>query len=142
MSTTRTITILLIGVACIIGLTGLAPSQTKDDPAKTIDPVFPDGFVHDFGKVKQGSRPKHSFRIVNTSDTPLRLLEVRVSMNPLRAYVSNGELKKNEAGQLEIVYDSVRFLGQKHSTVYLLYEENGKLKQARFWLKAESQQLP
>jgi hypothetical protein len=43
------------------------------------DDMFPDGRVHDFGKVAQGTICKHAFRIVNTSDVPLRIIGVRTS---------------------------------------------------------------
>ena len=41
--------------------------------------MFPDGLTHDFGKVQRGTQVYHAFRIVNTSDVPLRILSVRLS---------------------------------------------------------------
>ena len=41
--------------------------------------MFPDGTVHDFGKVKRGTQCKHSFRIVNTSKVPLEITSLRCS---------------------------------------------------------------
>jgi len=39
----------------------------------------PFGFVHDFGKVPRGTPCKHSFRIVNLSNVPLRIISLRMS---------------------------------------------------------------
>jgi hypothetical protein len=36
--------------------------------------MFPDGLQHDFGKVPQDLQCKHTFRIVNTTNVPLRIL--------------------------------------------------------------------
>jgi len=41
--------------------------------AKPIESA-PFGFVYDFGKVPRGTAFKHSFRIVNTSNVPLRII--------------------------------------------------------------------
>ncbi len=43
------------------------------------DKMFPDGFDHDFGKVQSGMQAKHAFRVVNTSDVPLRIVSLRRS---------------------------------------------------------------
>ena len=48
-------------------------------PAEKGDRMFPDGVVHDFGKVPRGIQARHAFRIVNTSDVPLRILALRIS---------------------------------------------------------------
>jgi hypothetical protein len=44
---------------------------------ETAAAMFPDGLVHDFGKVKAGTQAKHTFRIVNTSCIPLRVVSLR-----------------------------------------------------------------
>lgn len=47
--------------------------NTSQDP----DKMFPDGLKYDFGEVPTGGLYKHSFRIVNTSTVPLRLVSLR-----------------------------------------------------------------
>jgi hypothetical protein len=52
----------------------VAPSEEKGArPAET----FPDGLWHDFGIVPRGKMLKHAFRLVNTSDVPLRIVSLR-----------------------------------------------------------------
>jgi hypothetical protein len=41
--------------------------------------MFPDGRVHEFGKVQPGTQARHAFRIVNTSGAPLRIVSLRCS---------------------------------------------------------------
>jgi len=40
--------------------------------------MFPDGVMHDFGKVQAGTQAKHTFRVVNTTAVPLK-----VSLRPV-----------------------------------------------------------
>lgn len=48
------------------------------DPEKT-DQMFPDGLEHDVGIVMKGTQAYHAFRIINTSDVPVRIISLRTS---------------------------------------------------------------
>jgi hypothetical protein len=51
-----------------------------DDRARfgeTTATMFPDGLRHDFGKVQRGTQARHTFRVVNTSAVPLRIVSLR-----------------------------------------------------------------
>jgi hypothetical protein len=61
------ITTVLI-LACGVGSAAPAPKP------KT---MFPDGLEHDFGRVWRGPQLRHSFRIVNTTNRPLRIISLR-----------------------------------------------------------------
>jgi hypothetical protein len=39
--------------------------------------LFPDGLVHDFGKVLRGTQATHTFRIVNRSNVALQIVSLR-----------------------------------------------------------------
>ncbi len=41
------------------------------------DKMFPDGREHDFGQVQSGPQARHAFRIVNTSNVPLKIVSLR-----------------------------------------------------------------
>jgi hypothetical protein len=45
--------------------------------AETSTTMFPDGLDHDFGKVRSGTQAEHAFRVVNTSNVPLRVISLR-----------------------------------------------------------------
>ena len=53
------------------------PRAIQDDPPKA--EMFPDGRDHDFGIVPYGALCKHEFRMINTTDQPLEILNLRVS---------------------------------------------------------------
>src|SRR5262249_38847642 len=54
-----------------------ANNEDKEADDKVAKKMFPDGRDHDFGKVPYGTLCKHFFRIVNTSDAPIEITEVR-----------------------------------------------------------------
>ncbi|HEY7314978.1 MAG TPA: hypothetical protein VH643_36870 [Gemmataceae bacterium] len=59
--------------ACLLA----SSSEEEKVSAETTVTMFPDGFVHDFGKVKRGTQARHVFRVVNPSDVPLRIVSLR-----------------------------------------------------------------
>jgi hypothetical protein len=66
-------------VAGSVGLAADVPRTVKPlvVRADKTDPMFPDGLVHDFGKVPRGVQARHAFRVVNTSNVPLQIISVR-----------------------------------------------------------------
>jgi hypothetical protein len=62
------------------GACHLAASNEEEKlSAETNATLFPDGLVHDFGKVQRGRHVRHVFRVVNLSDVPLRVVSLRCS---------------------------------------------------------------
>jgi uncharacterized protein DUF1573 len=103
------------------------------------DKMFPDGTHHDFGKVPCGTLAKHSFRIVNNSEFPLRILGVNASMSPARGHSTQGVLEPGEEARIETVVDTNRFVGSRIMTLYLLMDQGGIPKEVRLWIQADSQ---
>ena len=56
-----------------------ASNEDEKVSAETNATLFPDGLVHDFGKVQRGRQVRHVFRVVNLSDVPLRVVSLRCS---------------------------------------------------------------
>ena len=91
--TTHSLLLALIGVAGLnLPLRGQpvqAPGPSGEMGLKGSDTIdekmFPDGLTHDFGTVQRGTQLRHTFRVVNTSSVPLRIVSVRASMGPHRA---------------------------------------------------------
>src|ERR1043166_10270857 len=89
-------------LACFIlshVLTAQESHQKEDSDAK--DKRFPDGLSHDFGKVAYGAHVKHTFRIVNTSDSPVEITSVRLSAGrQVKASMDISKLNPKEVGKL------------------------------------------
>jgi hypothetical protein len=84
----------------------------------TKDNRFPDGLDHDFGRVARGTYAKHTFRVVNTSDSQVEMTSVRAG-GIARVRVSKTKLQPNEVGKLFVAVDTRRFSGTKTSAIYL-----------------------
>ena len=55
-----------------------ADTKSKQSETKKLpDKMFPDGKDYDFGTVEFGTVYKHSLRIVNPSNKPMKLLNLR-----------------------------------------------------------------
>ncbi len=148
MSTRFPSTIALMALTCGICLLGHAlthgapvrlPRSHEETGEEKADRMFPDGIGHDFGKVPRGTEARHAFRIVNTSDVPIRIGEVRVSMGSLTAYSTKSELQPNEEAEIVTVVHTSRFVGARTQTMYITMElGNGRFIEARLWVKAIS----
>jgi Protein of unknown function (DUF1573) len=122
-------------LAAISGV-GLHPDANAQPADK--EKMFPDGDTHDFGKVPQGAQLYHAFRIVNTSDVPLRIVSASMSSRGLdRAAANKNVLKPNEEGLVEVFVDTRTFLGARTRTIYVSVD-NGKLATHRLCVGAVS----
>jgi hypothetical protein len=144
--------IALMALTCSVWLTGyslthqvhgapvrLPRSHAETDEEKA-DRMFPDGKSHDFGKIQRGTFAKHAFRIVNTSDAPIRVGAISISMGSLTAYATKSEIQPNEQAEIEITVDTRRFVGERTQALFVTLEMgNKRYTEARFWVKANSQ---
>jgi hypothetical protein len=103
------------------------------------DRMFPDGLVHDFGKVPQGTKCQHAFRLVNTTNAPIQIMLLRCSGSTLTARWTEHALEPNEEGKVEVLLDTRRFVGRKTISMYLTLE-NGT--EVAFQISAESDPVP
>jgi len=115
------------------------PRSHEETDEEKADRMFPDGTTHDFGKVPYGTQAKCAFRIVNTSDVPIRIGEIRISMGSLTAYATKSEIQPNEEAEIEIAVDTRRFVGARTQALYVTMETGKRLTTTRFWVMAFSQ---
>jgi hypothetical protein len=125
--------------------------QSRDIDRKFQEPIqsteeieakmFPDGIAHAFGKVQRGTPLQHAFRVVNTSTVPLEILYVRGGgRSRLIARSSKKVLQPNEEGRIEVTIDTQSFLNTRTFTVFLTLSCNGRLKEHRLWVQADSRE--
>jgi hypothetical protein len=136
----------VVATVLLMVLTGAGayPSEAGNEDGKGPDEarivrMFPDGVEHDFGTVQRGTLATCTFRIVNTSNVPLKIVSyLTPSMSPLSATVTRSVLQPNETGKLEIYVDTHRFSGKRTWRVKL-ETENGKPMVTEFRITADSQ---
>jgi hypothetical protein len=143
-------TIALLALTCGVCLTGSsltsdahgAPARLlrwKETDEEKADKMFPDGKTHDFGKVPRGTLARHAFRIVNTSDAPIRIGAISISMGSLSAYATKSEIQPNEELVIEIAVDTRRFVGERIQNLYVTMEIGKRPTTTRFVVTAFSQ---
>lgn len=90
-------------------------TKTADKDEKKPVELAPFGIVHDFGKLRRGTIANHVFRIVNTSEAPLRVVRLRTcgpltadwstsdALQPNRGHFREAELRglRSQAGAWE-----------------------------------------
>jgi hypothetical protein len=153
--------ILLFALVCGVSLMGISLMQAaqdspppalppdgngKTDPQNagkgTEQPVVeeaPLGFVHDFGKLQRGVIARHTFRLFNPSNVPLKIVSCRTSAGALIARCNKDVILPQEEGELEVGFDTTRFSGPKTSTGFL-QTDNGHSVVTRFRVTADSQE--
>ena len=115
----------------------------NEDTRKLTETVtmFPDGTLHDFGRVQRGIDARFTFRVVNTSRVPLKIIALRWPSGALNGRVTKPVLRPGEVGKVEVRFETARFRGPK--TAWLLLEiDNGKRMAIEFTIKADSQEGP
>lgn len=73
----------------------------------------------DFGQVYAGRKVEHVFPFRNSGDAPLHIEKVRTSCGCTAALVSAKVVPPGGAGEVRVSFDSSRFRGPVHKTVFL-----------------------
>lgn len=88
--------------------------------------------------MRQGTHPRHVFRVVNTSDVPLALSSVRASAACVAGSVDRKMLRPNEAARVEVAVDTRRFVGAKTMRLYLTTDNGTTTETLTFAVTAHS----
>ena len=106
----------------------VASSSSKTVPASSAmkSPVVYDGprlsiteTQHDFGRVRQGSRPEHPFLCRNTGKGRLILSQVRASADWVEAIIRPVELIAGKEGRVWVKVNTAKQVGKQSGTVTL-----------------------
>jgi len=102
---------------------------------------FPDGVlderVRDFGVVPRGQQLVHYFRLVNNTDQPLHIYNVRVSCGCTTARALSNTIAPGQESAIWANMDSRRFLGHKAVTIYVSFDQP-RYEEARLVVQAFS----
>lgn len=91
---------------------------------------------YDFGVVMQGGKVEHRFTFRNDGDAPLLIDKVKSSCSCTASLVSSKEIPPGGSGTVEAVFDSTRFRGRVHKTIYL-YSNDPQQPSSEFLLEGE-----
>jgi len=101
--------LMLLAICC--GAAYAAPKLVVEEPA------------FDFGEILKGDQVKHVFKISNGGDAPLTIEKVKTSCGCTAALLSEKVLAPGQAADVKTNFDSTRFQGAIHKTVYLTTDD-------------------
>jgi hypothetical protein len=78
--------------------------------------------THDFGSVVRGPTLTHSYRITNTTATPLHISGVRVSCGCTTASALAADIAPGQSTEIVAQMDTRRFIGPKTVTIYVQFD--------------------
>lgn len=82
--------------------------------------------THDFGEVKEGTRPGHIFEFKNTTNKKIKLLNARVPCGCASIKITNKELKPGESTSFNVILDTLKHQGPISKSFYLLTDSKDK----------------
>ncbi len=88
--------------------------------------------LHDFGKIIQGTKAKHTFKFTNTGEHPLKITRVKPSCGCTSPSYSKEEIGPGEEGFVEVVFNSAGRKGTQNKAVTVTMNTEEKNKVLRF----------
>jgi Protein of unknown function (DUF1573) len=79
-----------------------------------------DNANHNFGDIKEGDKVTHVFKFKNTGKNDLTVIEVRPSCGCTAPEWTRTPVKSGESGEIKIIFDSNRKVGQNKKSIALL----------------------
>lgn len=104
----------------VMGLT-LAPEVQGQGP-DWVAKVLPERSFH-FGTVARGSKVRHSYRLVNQLDRPLRIVDYKTKCGCTEVRLGAREIPPGTQTTIEAVIDTTKFLGEKQSGLTLIFDQ-------------------
>jgi hypothetical protein len=114
----------LVGLALAAWSVALARGAGR--PGSWADGLFTER-QHDFGNVPRGAKVRHAFVLSNNTETPVSILNLRVSCGCTSGKANVGVVAPGKTGVIEAEMDTRNFVGHKATTLFVTlhngYEE-------------------
>src|SRR5262245_19754447 len=100
---------ILVGtvLATVLALPGQGPAVAKVDVPRAHCAET----THDFGKVKNGEKPKHEFVVTNEGTATLEILEVKPGCGCTPAGAFDRHIPPGKTGKIPIEFNPINFAG-------------------------------
>lgn len=83
-------------------------------------------FEFDFGKLKEGERPKHVFQYTNKTAKPIKILNSRVPCGCAKVSVTERILQPGESFEFSVRFDSRKSSGKISKVFYIMTDSKDK----------------
>jgi len=107
---------LFLVLTTVILLTFFTIGSTENAPAPRIEV---DQDVFNFGKINQGEKVSHTFKVKNAGNANLFIKRVRQSCECTVVEVSTRTLKPNEVAEIKVIFDTKNFKKQVSTYVHI-----------------------
>lgn len=101
----------------------------------------PTPYTYDFGEIKEGDSPKHTFNYTNDTGSPIKIIKVRVPCGCAETKVDKKNLAPGEKTKFDIQLDSKGRRGKLKKALYLL-TDNKKKPIIKYIIKADIKPKP
>jgi len=78
---------------------------------------------HDFGKVLQGNKVSHKYKVTNIGTTPLQIKEVQVSCGCSSSVIGQRHINPGENTFIEVNFDSTGMIGTIHKSLNVISDD-------------------
>ncbi len=119
-------------LATLVGIAGTVHAQTRADG------MF-DELSRDFGSVPRGQIVMHPFRIVNNTNQPVRIANVRVSCGCVTTQTLKSNLQPGEETAIIATMNTQVFLNTRTVTIYVTFDQP-RYQEVRLWVQANSRE--
>lgn len=102
--------------------TCLACASTASAQQNWYDTILPEK-THDFGTVARGSKVRHSFPIVNTTDQEVHIADYRTKCGCTEVKLGARNIPPGTQTTIELTLDTTRFSGHKASGITLIFDK-------------------
>jgi hypothetical protein len=107
----------IVAAWAFAGLATVAPAQVTN----WSDVIFPE-HAHDFGTVARGSKVKHSFKLVNSTNQTIHITDWRTKCGCTDVKVGAREIPPGTQTFVEATLDTTKFQGYKASGLTLVFD--------------------
>jgi len=114
---------LLISILLIFNLNLLLSVGAKGEPKA----VFPE-LSYNFGKINEGEKASHIFRVISVGDEPLEIKDVIADCGCTATSLSKKNLPPKEEGEIKVTYDSHNRIGNFQKNIRVITNDPEKPK--------------
>ncbi len=106
----RTALVVVLAPVCLV--------QAQGQPRMVVDALN-----HDFGRVTQGDKVSHRFKISNEGDAPLNIIRMNSSCGCTSTLLGQAHLEPGEATELEVTFNAAGLRGPAHKSVQVVSDD-------------------
>lgn len=111
---------------------GQAAESKENNDNLPVTTYIVDSETHDFGKITEGEKVSHVYKLKNTGDNPLVINDVKPSCGCTSPNWTKDPIPPGQEGKIEVQFDSQGKSGNQSKTVTVMANTDPKVKILKF----------